>query len=122
METKMKTTMLALSALLLAGSLGVVSYANAATTLTAQNGMTVYVFDKDVGGKPSCYADCAKTWPAYLAKTGEKMSKGWSEVKRTDGSSQWAYDGKPLYFYAPDKKKGDKLGDGIGGIWHIVSE
>jgi predicted lipoprotein with Yx(FWY)xxD motif len=118
----MKTTTLALSALLLTGSLGVVSYANAATTLTAQNGMTVYVFDKDVGGKPSCDADCAKTWPPYLSKTGEKMGEGWSEVKRTDGSSQWAYDGKPLYFYAPDKKKGDVQGDGIGGVWHIISE
>ena len=21
-----------------------------------------------------------------------------------------------------DKKKGDKTGDGIGGVWHIVSE
>jgi predicted lipoprotein with Yx(FWY)xxD motif len=122
METKMKTTSLALSALLLAGSLGLASYANAATTLTAANGMTVYVFDKDVGGTPSCYAECAKTWPAYTAKAGEKIAKGWSEVKRTDGSLQWAYDAKPLYFYAPDKKKGDMLGDGIGGIWHIVSE
>ena len=26
------------------------------------------------------------------------------------------------YFYAGDKKKGDKTGDGIGGVWHIVSE
>jgi Secreted repeat of unknown function len=32
------------------------------------------------------------------------------------------YDGKPLYFYSGDKKKGDKTGDGIGGVWHIVSE
>jgi predicted lipoprotein with Yx(FWY)xxD motif len=27
-----------------------------------------------------------------------------------------------LYFYSGDKKKGDKTGDGIGGVWHIVSE
>ena len=118
----MKMTTLALSALLVAGSLGAVSYADAATMLTAKNGMTVYVFDKDVGGKPSCYDACAKTWPPYVAKAGEKMGEGWTEIKRTDGSSQWAYDGKPLYFYAADKKKGDKLGDGFGGIWHIVSE
>lgn len=118
----MKTKMLSLAALLITGSLGAFSYAQAASTLTAQNGMTIYVFEKDVGGKPSCYADCAKMWPAYLAKAGEKMGEGWSVVKRTDGSSQWAYDGKPVYFYAPDKKKGDKMGDGMGGVWHIISE
>ena len=116
----MKTTTLALSALIFAGSLGAASYANAAATLTATNGMTVYVFDKDAGGQPSCYAMCASMWPPYVAKAGAKMHKGWSEVKRTDGSLQWAYGGKPLYFYASDKKKGDALGDGLGGVWHIV--
>ena len=43
-------------------------------------------------------------------------------MKRKDGRLQSTYDGKPLYFYAGDKKKGDKTGDGIGGVWHIVSE
>jgi hypothetical protein len=49
------------------------------------------------------------------------MGKDWATVKRKDGSLQWTYDGKPLYFYSTDKKKGDKTGDGIGGVWHIVS-
>jgi len=43
-------------------------------------------------------------------------------VKRKDSSLQWAYDGKPLYFYAGEQKKGDKTGNGIGGIWHIVNQ
>jgi predicted lipoprotein with Yx(FWY)xxD motif len=96
--------------------------ANAATVLTAKNGMTIYVFDKDVGGKPSCYGGCAAKWPPYAAKATEKMGEGWATVKRTDGSLQWTYDGKPVYFYASDKKKGDKTGDGVGGVWHIISE
>ncbi|WP_454818524.1 hypothetical protein [Labrys neptuniae] len=50
------------------------------------------------------------------------MGEGWAAVKRADGSLQWSYDGKPVYFYAPDKKKGDKTGDGIGGVWHVISE
>jgi predicted lipoprotein with Yx(FWY)xxD motif len=120
METKMKATSLALSALLLAGSFGLASYASAATTLTAANGMTLYVFDKDVGGVPSCYKECAAMWPAALAKTGDKMGAGWTTVKRTDGTMQWTFDKHPLYFYASDKKKGDKLGDGIGGVWHVA--
>ena len=38
-----------LSALLLAGAFVMSPAANAATVLTAKNGMTVYVFDKDAG-------------------------------------------------------------------------
>ncbi|GLS20345.1 hypothetical protein GCM10007874_33620 [Labrys miyagiensis] len=96
--------------------------ASAATMVTARNGMTLYVFDKDAGGKPSCYGGCAAKWPPYAAKASEKMGEGWATVKRTDGALQWTYDGKPVYFYASDKKKGDKTGDGVGGVWHIISE
>ena len=85
-------------------------------------GRTLYAFEKDSGGKPTCYADCAKMWPAYVSKGDEKKGEGWATVKRTDGAMQWTYDGKPLYFYAPDKKKGDAMGDGVGGVWHIISE
>jgi predicted lipoprotein with Yx(FWY)xxD motif len=111
-----------LSALLLAGTFIVSPAANAATVLTAKNGMTVYVFDKDQGGTPACYDACSKQWPPYLAKSDGKMEEGWATVKRKDGRLQSTYDGKPLYFYSGDKKKGDKTGDGIGSVWHIVSE
>jgi predicted lipoprotein with Yx(FWY)xxD motif len=43
-------------------------------------------------------------------------------TKGRGGTMQWAYDGKPLYFYADDKKKGETAGDGKGGVWHIVKE
>jgi predicted lipoprotein with Yx(FWY)xxD motif len=118
----MKTSILALSALLLTGSFGMVSYADAVTMLAAKDGMTVYVFDKDTGGTPSCYNDCATKWPPYIATAGESLGEGWTQVARTDGTSQWAYDGKPLYFYAGDNNKGDHTGDGLGGVWHIIVE
>jgi predicted lipoprotein with Yx(FWY)xxD motif len=103
-------------ALLLAGA------AHSAEMLAAKNGMTLYTFDKDQGGMSSCYGECAKKWPPYFAKKGEKVMKDWTMVKRKDGKLQWAYDAKPLYFYAGDKAKGDKTGDGLGGVWHIVAE
>jgi predicted lipoprotein with Yx(FWY)xxD motif len=106
----------------LAAAFALAASAHAATMLTAANGMTLYTFAKDMGGKPSCYAACAKNWPPYFAKKGEKMSKGWTEVARKGGKMQWAYDGKPVYFYAADKKKGDKMGDGMGGAWHVIME
>ena len=39
---------------------------------------------------------------------------------RTDGTHQWAYDGKPLYLYDDDDAPGDMEGDGAGGVWHVV--
>lgn len=93
-----------------------------AAMLTAQNGMTLYVFDKDTAGVSTCYDDCAKEWPAYVGKEGDTMMKGWTLVKRTDGTMQWAHEGRPVYFFEEDKKKGDKLGDGDDGAWHIVME
>jgi predicted lipoprotein with Yx(FWY)xxD motif len=97
------------------------SPASAASMLAAENGMTVYVFDKDAGGVSACYDACAKAWPAYLATEGAKKGEGWATAKRKDGAMQWTYDGKPLYFYSSDKKKGDTAGDGLGGLWHVVS-
>ena len=126
MEEEMFTSKPAFLALVIVGASALVGGAatrsDAASVLTAKDGMTVYVFDKDAKGVPSCYGDCAKKWPPYVAKKDQAMGKGWSEVKRTDGSMQWVYDGHPLYFYSADKKKGDKKGDGIGGVWHVVSE
>jgi predicted lipoprotein with Yx(FWY)xxD motif len=106
----------------LAAALLLAASAHAAGMLTAKNGMTLYIFDKDKNGVPSCYGTCAVNWPPYLAKKGQKMMKDWTMVKRKDGKLQWVYDAKPVYFYKGDKKKGDMAGDGLGGIWHIVAE
>ena len=94
----------------------------AAEMLADSKGMTLYTFDKDKGKVSSCYADCAKMWPPYAVQKGEKMGKDWAKTKRKDGSMQWTYDGHPLYYYAEDKKAGDAMGDGKGGVWHVVKE
>lgn len=88
--------------------------------LKAPNGMTLYIFDKDTAGVSTCYNACATLWPPFtLGKTSPDMTNI-ATVKRTDGSSQYTYNGKPLYFYSPDKQPGDTLGDGVGGVWHLV--
>ena len=94
----------------------------AAGMLAAPNGMTLYTFDKDSGGMSACYDDCAKNWPPFLGKTDEKMPEGWALLKRTDGTMQWTYDGKPVYFFKGDAAKGDATGDGKGGVWHVINE
>ncbi len=101
---------------------GTAQVALAQEVLTDANGMTLYTFDDDVGGTPTCYDDCAAKWPPYAANEGDAMKADWAMVDRTDGTKQWTYDGKPLYFYAGDTAKGDMTGDGMGGKWHLVKE
>jgi predicted lipoprotein with Yx(FWY)xxD motif len=116
------TTISKQAALVCCALLLVASAASAASVATAKNGMTLYTYDKDKSGVPSCYGLCAFAWPAYIGHTGEKMGKGWTLVHRKGTSLQWAYHNKPAYFYAPDSKKGDMKGDGSGGVWHVFKD
>ncbi|WLH35608.1 hypothetical protein PSH79_27520 [Pseudomonas sp. FP2196] len=83
-------------------------------------GMTVYTFDKDAGGKSMCNGDCAKNWPPMMAPAGAKAEGKWSVIKRDDGMMQYAYDGKPLYTFVKDEKPGEKKGDMMKDMWHVV--
>ena len=106
----------------IAATLLTVTAAQAAEMLAAKNGMTLYVFDNDKGGVSACYDACAVAWPPYLGQGSDAMMKDWTLVKRTDGAMQWAYDGKPLYFFKDDAAKGDAKGDGMKGVWHVIKE
>ena len=87
--------------------------------LATTEGRTVYVFDRDVNGVPSCYGGCASVWPAVIAPEGEVQAP-LTVVIRKDGARQLAYRGRPIYLYADDEKQGDVQGDALSGIWHVV--
>ena len=90
--------------------------------LTGSNGMTLYVFDKDAAGsgKSMCNGPCATNWPPLFAMDGDTASGDYSIVNRDDGKKQWAFKGKPLYFWIKDQKAGDKTGDGVNGVWRVA--
>ncbi len=89
--------------------------------LVDAKGMTLYVFDKDAGGKSACNGPCAQNWPPLLATADAKPAGDWTIVTRDDGSKMWAYKGKPLYTWKNDKAPGDTTGDGFAnGAWHIA--
>lgn len=90
--------------------------------LTGSNGMTLYTFDRDAAGsgKSVCNGPCATNWPPLMAQAGDSASGGYSIVTRDDGSRQWAYQGRPLYYWAKDTKPGDKTGDGFMNVWKIA--
>lgn len=90
--------------------------------LVDQSGMTVYSFSRDQvnSGKSVCNDDCAKNWPPVQAGADAKAEGDYSIIERDDGSKQWAYKGWPLYTFVKDSKPGDRTGDNVRGVWHIV--
>jgi predicted lipoprotein with Yx(FWY)xxD motif len=89
--------------------------------LTDDKGLTLYVFDKDSGGKSACNGQCADNWSPLMAIAASKPMGDYSVITRDDGSKQWAYKGHPLYTWKDDKKAGDITGDGrLNGAWHIA--
>jgi predicted lipoprotein with Yx(FWY)xxD motif len=90
-------------------------------TLTDAKGMTLYTFDNDKEpNKSACAGNCLNNWPVLKAEAADKDMGEWKVITRDDGTKQWAYKGKPLYYFAMDKAAGDKLGDGRGMVWHIA--
>jgi len=90
--------------------------------LVGPNGMTLYTFDKDAtgAGKSVCNGPCATNWPPLRAEADARASGDYSVVTRDDGSRQWAYKGKPLYFWVKDAKPGDRSGDGVNNAWRLA--
>ena len=90
--------------------------------LVGPNGMTLYVFDRDAAGsgKSVCNGPCATNWPPLMAADADKPAGDYTVITRDDGKKQWAMKGKPLYYWAKDTKPGDKTGDNVGTVWHIV--
>jgi len=90
--------------------------------LTGSNGMTLYTFDKDAAGsgKSLCNGPCATNWPPLFAMDSDSAAGDYSIIMRDDGKKQWAFKGKPLYFWAKDQKAGDMTGDGFNSVWHVA--
>jgi predicted lipoprotein with Yx(FWY)xxD motif len=91
--------------------------------------MTVYLFEKDKGGKSACTGACASLWPPLITSDGKVtagsgVNASWiSTADREDGTKQVTYHGWPLYYYAKDTKPGDMNGQGLnsfGGPWYVV--
>ena len=93
--------------------------------LVDSKGMTLYMFDPDAAGTPTCYDDCAANWPALLADGTPTAGTGLDAAKlttvdRTDGGKQVKFGTWPLYYFAADAAAGDTKGQGQGGVWWVV--
>ncbi len=89
--------------------------------LTDLKGMTLYIFDNDSKDKSNCSGGCLTKWPAYTTNSqANDLPVNITTFKRAEGTTQYSWKGMPLYYYISDIKPGDLIGDGVGGIWHIV--
>ena len=93
-------------------------------TNSSRPGLTLYVFDSDLGTSGStCNDGCATTWPPVIVDDAEVNNiPGLSLIDRDDGSSQAAFKGRPLYFYANDTAAGDTNGQAVNGAWWQVDQ
>lgn len=95
------------------------------TYLQSSDGKALYVFDNDKAtGTPApstCYDQCEKLWPPFTAGAEAQPHGDWSVETRKDGTKQWAYKSRPVYFFARDKVPGKTEGNGFNGNrWHLV--
>ena len=93
-------------------------------TNSSQPGLTLYVFDSDLGTSGStCNDGCATTWPPVVVDDAEVDNiPGLSLIHGDDGSSQAAFKGRPLYFYANDTAAGDTNGQAVNNAWWQVDQ
>jgi len=87
---------------------------------TAHQNFTLYTFDQDTPNTTTCFNGCLAIWPALYAASDAKAFGDFTLVVRdtNTGVKQWAYKGKPLYFYAGDSAAGDVSGE--YGDWKIA--
>jgi len=96
------------------------------TILTDAEGNTLYLFEQDQGTTSSCTTGCSSTWPALTATgtptAGNGVDAGLlGTAKQSDGSMQVTYNGHLVYRYSGDTAPGQTNGEGIGGVWFVVS-
>lgn len=95
------------------------------TVLTANNGLTLYSLSVEKHGNFICKGSCLKDWFPLVVAVGVKPTGpvALGTVKRPDGRRQVTFEGRPLYTFDGDSKKGDATGEGIKdvGTWHAAT-
>lgn len=96
--------------------------------LVDQQGRALYLFTTDTqnSGTSACTGDCLTQWPPLMVTGTPQAGQGvdaslLGTITREDGTLQATYNGWPLYTYASDTGPGSTSGQGVGGVWFLVS-
>jgi predicted lipoprotein with Yx(FWY)xxD motif len=87
-------------------------------------GMTAYFYDLDKpkSGVSACAGACLVNWPAITSSSARPTLIGIKgKVSVLAGTKQLAINGRPIYTFIGDTKRGSTRGQGIGGVWFAIS-
>jgi len=90
-------------------------------------GLTVYMFDKDTQGADAiaCAGPCLDSWPPVTTENDAPSVEGVTgevgTITAADGSMQVTLNGWPLYYFVGDEAAGDVNGQGVNGVWWVLS-
>jgi predicted lipoprotein with Yx(FWY)xxD motif len=103
----------------------IASIPTAGAFLTDPSGKTLYTFNQDTTGTSTCTGACIAKWPPFSPSTivapSVLRASDFTSVTRADGAKQWAFMGKPLYYYSGDSGPGMTLGQGFGNKWYVAN-
>jgi len=93
--------------------------------LVTTKGRTLYTLSAEVHGRFICTPkSCLAVWKPLVLKKGQHATgvTHLGVVTRPDGRRQATFNGRPLYTFQQDKKKGDANGEGFKdvGTWHAA--
>lgn len=93
--------------------------------LVDSEGRSLYAFESDVDGTPTCADACADAWPAAVVDGKLTVAEDLDEslfaaVPALEGGQQLKVGVWPLYRFAGDAAPGDVNGQGSGGVWFLV--
>ena len=96
------------------------------TYLADAQGRALYVYDGDTAGSgtSTCTGTCATNWPPYIYSAAAspnlsaamQVSGDLTIITRSDNTRQFAWKGKPLYYFVGDTQAGQTTGDGVNGF------
>ena len=101
---------------------------SAGKVIVAANGRTLYVFAADSPGTSTCTGSCAQAWPPVLVTSrslghSSDVKAKLSTITRSDGKTQLAINGLPVYTFSGDSAAGQDHGQGLnssGGLWWVI--
>jgi predicted lipoprotein with Yx(FWY)xxD motif len=94
--------------------------------LVGNDGMTLYVFTIDGPNQSNCDQTCIALWPPLLTQGNPTLGANVDpqlvgSAESADGSLMVTYNQMPLYFWVHDNQPGDTTGQGVEGVWFVVS-
>lgn len=94
--------------------------------LTDASGMTLYLYASDEGTTSKVPDAVLDAWPPIEATGTPTAGEGLDAAKLTtatqaNGQDWVAYNGHLLYRFTGDQAPGDVAGQGLGGVWFVLS-